>query len=124
MTRAKEIIDWIAEHPDSLSLDINKAFSLSSLIGLNGYLTYLTRNGTLVRTGRRGAYRFRVAEKSNGIPSAVVSSPSGGSDLDAAVAALERSVDALQDAIRLVKVLQIKAVPKHPAAPSNGHPAA
>ena len=108
MTGAQKIIDWLTEHPDALAPEIDKGTNLPSFPG--SYLGYLTRNGTLVRSGKKGTFRYRVAEQSdhppapsNGIPAADAFIPSGISELTKEVANLEISVNALRDAILLLK---------------------
>ena len=74
MTYAQKVIDWLTEHPDSRLAEIQEGANLPPCFA-GSYLRYLTRNGTLVRTGQKEMWRYRVAEKldhppaqSNGIP--------------------------------------------------------
>jgi hypothetical protein len=60
--KVQQIIDWVLEHPGSLLPEIEKG---TDVVGVASYLTYLTRNGRLVRTGDKNHYRYRVAEESD-----------------------------------------------------------
>jgi len=65
MTNAQKIINWLAEHPNSLLPEIDKGINFA---GVASYLGYLTKNGTLVRTGEKTKWRYRVAEESDHPP--------------------------------------------------------
>jgi hypothetical protein len=102
MTQAQKIIDWLAEHPNSLSPEIERGATLRGFAG--SYLKYLTKNGTLIRTGKKPEFRYRLAEKSdhppaqsNGIPAAF-----GASETPTVVdslLAIARSLDRVAQAI-------------------------
>lgn len=67
MTNAQRIIDWLTEHPNSLLSEIEKGTTLPWMFA-GSYLGYMTKNGTLVYTGKKGERRYRVAEESDHPP--------------------------------------------------------
>ncbi len=64
VTNAQKIIDWLTEHPNSLMSEINEGTNYLAA----SYVSYLTKNGTLVRTGNKGTSRYRVAQESDHPP--------------------------------------------------------
>ena len=111
----EQILDYISNHPGS-SLSQIKAGAETSPATVNSALPRLVRDGLIKRAGKPRHYRYSVTAEApgftgvtrvNGAPAAEpLSRPAIVSEVDAAIAALQLRIDALQEAVRILRGLR------------------